>query len=135
MTKRWCEPKPKCRDKSPSWQGHGEISLTRWNIIRSSAVRRSRVLPFEISIRQGWNLFIEQDRKCVLSGVPIQFAPTHDEENKCTASLDRIDNGRGYVLDNVQWVHKVINIIRWTLSVGEFKMWCKRVTLNAQEIW
>ncbi|PWR40836.1 hypothetical protein DK292_16220, partial [Listeria monocytogenes] len=30
----------------------------------------------------------------------------------------------GYTIDNVQWVHKKINIIKWHLSQKEFLYWC-----------
>ena len=55
-----------------------------------------------------------------MSGVPIGF-------DDATASLDRIDSSRGYVPENVQWVHKVINRMKGTLSDDEFKSWCRTV--------
>ena len=44
-----------------------------------------------------------------------------------TASLDRIDNTKGYTQDNVQWVHKDINRIKSDLSQEYFLTLCKTV--------
>ena len=32
--------------------------------------------------------------------------------NKTTASLDRIDSKKAYTVDNIQWVHKDINMLK-----------------------
>lgn len=45
-----------------------------------------------------------------------------------TASLDRKDSLRGYEPDNVQWVHKTVNLIKWELSEEEFLEWCSKIT-------
>ena len=44
-----------------------------------------------------------------------------------TASLDRIDSSRGYVIDNIQWVHKDINWLKNDWSQKEFIELCSRV--------
>lgn len=50
-----------------------------------------------------------------------------DAAHKQTASLDRIDNTKGYTEDNVQWVHKIINKMKSDLTQEDFIMWCKRI--------
>lgn len=44
-----------------------------------------------------------------------------------TASLDRKDNTRGYTLNNVQWVHKDVNIMKNTFDRDYFVSMCRRV--------
>lgn len=74
-------------------------------------------------------IFNNQNGKCAFTGVDITLPKDSLERRKCkhTASLDRIDNSKPYTKDNIQWVHKVINIMRRSLTVDEFKSWCKKV--------
>lgn len=44
-----------------------------------------------------------------------------------TASLDRIDSSKGYVVGNVQWVHKDVNTVKWDLTLDNFFRVCKMV--------
>lgn len=77
-----------------------------------------RRLSFNLTAQQIWDLYLKQDRKCALSGVPISFKkdPIHGK----TASLDRIDSSKGYELDNVQLVHKKVNLAKWDTPENEF---------------
>jgi len=49
-----------------------------------------------------------------------------------TASLDRINSSKGYTLDNVQWVHKTVNIMKQGLSDEDFKYWIKMIGDNLE---
>lgn len=44
-----------------------------------------------------------------------------------TASLDRIDSSKPYIIDNIQWVHKDINFMKRTYSHDYFIKLCKLV--------
>lgn len=48
--------------------------------------------------------------------------------SKRTASLDRIDSTRGYVVGNLQWIHKDLNLMKNTLPTSLFIEWCKKVS-------
>jgi hypothetical protein len=121
------------------FKGHGDISLTYWSDLKHGATgtknhRRSRrTLKFDISIEQGWKLYEDQDRKCSLSGLPIGFCkiglsrPGYRIKYQ-TASLDRIDSTKDYILDNVQWVHKDINKMKNVFTQEEFIKYCELVT-------
>lgn len=59
---------------------------------------------------------------CSLTGWAITMS------RKCeTASLDRIDSGKGYTPDNVQWVHKMVNMCKNKYSLESFVGMCKAV--------
>lgn len=105
------------------FKGHGEIRAGFWSSCREGA--HDRKIPFDVSIEYAWQLFQAQGGRCVLSGVPIAFYP--GKLSNSTASLDRIDNAKGYVEGNIQWVHKVVNIMRNTLTVEAFFDWCRCV--------
>jgi hypothetical protein len=73
-------------------------------------------------LEYAWDLFIAQNRTCVLSGVRLTFGKRGN-----TASLDRIDSSEGYVEGNVQWVHSEINRMKGRLSDKNFVEMCRKV--------
>ena len=105
------------------WTGCGELSGSRWSHVIAHA--RSRHLHIDITIKQAWDLFLQQGRSCAMTGLPLCFGQNQ------TASLDRIDSSRGYVIGNLQWVHKTINLMRGTCTVPEFVAWCNKVSDHA----
>jgi hypothetical protein len=115
-----------------SWKGYQEISGFTWNskIIRGAKNRRK---PFKISIKFAWDLFIKQKRKCALTGIDICFSKSWREDKEMTASLDRINSSKGYLKNNVRWVHKRINIMRNNMSDEEFINWCYLVSNYAEK--
>lgn len=108
---------------SGSWRGFGDIPKKLWSRIQRSA--KIRNLSITVSIEDIWSLYLKQGGKCALSGIPIKFEL--DAKTAGTASLDRIDSTRGYELDNIQWVHKTVNLIKMGLSQSEFITMCKNV--------
>ena len=110
---------------SPRWKGCGEISGVNFNRIRQSAKRdKLKNHEFNITIKYIWNLFLKQQRKCAISGVDINFVEDYVNDNKNqTASLDRINSNKGYVIGNVQWVHKRINEMKMEDDVDDFYRW------------
>jgi DNA-binding CsgD family transcriptional regulator len=102
------------------WKGCGEISGTFWRRIETNAMIRN--IELSVDIKYVWNLFEKQKRKCAITGTPLKFGTNLSDT---TASLDRIDNNKGYVPENLQWVHKRINIMKGKLSMDEFNSWCK----------
>lgn len=112
---------------SALWTGYEEIPGTFWNALQCNA--RYRKIKIKLTIEEAWEKFIKQNRKCALTGLPLQFisgATAHDG----TASLDRIDSTKDYSIDNVQWVHKTINYIKRDLSDDDFIQWCRKVSAH-----
>lgn len=110
---------------NPVWKGHEEISKASWGRIIDSAALRN--CGFEITIEYAWDLYLFQNKTCALSGLPISFPKTHLERKYSTASLDRIDSQKGYIVGNVQWVHKVINKMKTNLKQDVFVDFCLMV--------
>ena len=100
--------------------------------IRGDAKRRG--IPFEVDRDFLWNLFLKQNKKCILTNLPIKFAQStyEDRHGKTSASLDRIDSTKGYLPDNVAWVHKDINIIKNNLDIFDFYRLCHLVAEKAR---
>lgn len=87
----------------------------------NSKCRRAkhRGYEFTITIEEIWDIYVAQDKVCALSGVPIAFNET--------ASLDRIDNAIGYIVSNVQIVHKDVNYMKYTYGQDYFIKICNLV--------
>lgn len=114
-----------------NWTGCGEISGTYWSVVRKNAASRS--LRFNIQIEEAWQIFVDQQRLCALTGFPLVFAQNYNNEEQ-TASLDRIDNSIGYIKSNVFWTHKDVNRMRMDLDVDTFRRWCARIAEFEQNI-
>ncbi len=110
--------------ESPAYKGCGELYASIFNRIKRGAVKRK--LKFDVTIEELWKLYLDQNRYCSLSGLPISFGVycRSDKGKPCTASLDRISSEIGYTLDNIQWVHKDINIMKNKSSQDEFIKMC-----------
>ena len=115
------------------WNGVGELSGDFWSnhIVRSANGDKGTRKKLELSIDKeyAWNLFLLQNRKCALTGIELKF-PTVNKDKDYTASLDRIDSSIGYTEENVQWVHKDINMMKRIYSQEYFIKMCKLVAIN-----
>tara|TARA_B100000749_G_scaffold208403_1_gene163431 strand:+ start:2674 stop:2931 length:258 start_codon:yes stop_codon:yes gene_type:complete len=72
-------------------------------------------------------LYEQQHGLCAITGTVMTYQSTMDNNNDRNISLDRIDNTKGYVLDNVQYVCKRVNLMKNTLAEKEFIGWCKLI--------
>ncbi len=110
------------------WNGHGEIPLYFWKGVKDKARRRD--IDFLITIEEAWELFLKQKRKCAITDLALEFPKTINHLG--TASLDRIDSAKTYTIDNIQWVHKYTNSMKWSFDMEDFVWMCKLVTENPQ---
>jgi hypothetical protein len=46
--------------------------------------------------------------------------------------LDRIDSSKGYLEDNVQWVHKDFQKIKLDLTEDSLLDWAKKIVITAE---
>ena len=72
-----------------------------------------------------------QDGKCALSGTKLTCIRVRGEISTTNASIDRINAGGEYNIDNVQLVCRAVNSFRNNLTVADFINWCKKVAKNA----
>lgn len=116
----------------------GDINGTYFTYLRAKAKERN--LEFSVSKEYLWNLFLKQNKKCALSGVDLVISNKligtntsgkRIDRTEHTASLDRIDNTKGYVENNLQWVHKILNGMRRQYSIEEYIKWCTLVANHA----
>lgn len=113
----WCE--------RVNFKGYKEISGSWWRRQKQSAELREYV--FNITLEDVWTKYEKQKRKCALSGVDIIFIKNNDVSHLQTASIDRIDNTKGYTVDNIQIVHKHVNFMKGTHSQIDFINWARLI--------
>lgn len=110
-------------------KGCGGLSGTHFLAIKYGAIKRS--ILFEVSPEYLWELYLQQNSSCALTGIPIilvnKIKNQNVDWNIITASLDRIDNTMGYVIGNVWWVHKEVNRLKNNYSLNELVKWCKLI--------
>jgi hypothetical protein len=112
----------------------GKLTRLWWakRVIAVVYKRRKKNPKFEMEIdmHYAWQKFLEQNGKCNYTGLKLQFPDTGSLGG--TASLDRIDSSKGYIKDNIQWVHAVVNNMKSDLDSKDFKNYCKLVTKHTK---
>jgi hypothetical protein len=76
-------------------------------------------------------LWDDQNGICPLTGweliLPTNSSYPWNESNPANASIDRIDNSKGYVQGNIRFVAYIANIARATFTDDQLKEFCKAV--------
>jgi dCMP deaminase len=105
-----------------------EISGKYWLRVQQNAMTRN--IDFDLDIKDAWDIFVQQNKICAISGIPLSFAKNYNNYKAQNASLDRIDCKIGYVKNNVRWVHKDLNKMRGTFSDEVFLEYCRQCFLH-----
>jgi DNA-directed RNA polymerase subunit RPC12/RpoP len=90
--------------------------------------RNGRILDIDIDLQFLETLLIKQKFKCAISNLSIYAG--YDKE--ITASVDRIDSKLGYLKENVQWIHKDVNKMKWDFDQEYFIDMCTRISNSAK---
>lgn len=118
-----------CSNRIPENNAHkGWIKdVLRFSFVKKYQINANlRNITWDITYDYLADLLIAQDFKCTLSGWNIDATKVTNN----TASLDRIDSNQGYVVGNVQWVHKMVNMCKQNYSQEDFIKMCKAITNN-----
>lgn len=116
-----------CYIRSHNYRGIEDLSGCYFNQIRGGA--KERDLDFAITKEYAWQLFVDQGKRCALTGRSIELVPNlRRMKNRCqTASLDRIDSSQGYIVGNLQWIHKSLQFLKSDLPQADFIQLCHEV--------
>lgn len=118
--------------KSHNNKSVGELTGIYWRHLILAAKQRN--IEFDITIEEAWQLFLNQNKKCKLSGKDLfmgfwdRTKQGRNKNVKGTASLDRIDSNKPYTIENCQWIHKDINWIKNKLDQDYFLEICANIT-------
>jgi hypothetical protein len=111
-------------EENPAWKGYKEIPYGWFSKYFERKKGNKKQRTGDITIQDAHALWIFQDKKCALSGVLIGF---YDDGKGHTCSIDRIDSLKEYTLDNIQLVHKDINIMKNKFDNQYFIKMCKLI--------
>lgn len=130
----WCI---KCRDyprgkTHPDWEGEGELPKRLYNRFKKNAEIRG--LDWNVDMKYLWELFLQQNRKCAISNIPLHF-DTDRVNTGWISSLDRIDSSKGYTKDNVRWIYTPLNIMKTNFSDEMFFELCSVVSHHNKVEW
>lgn len=114
-----------------NWKGSGKVTGRYFNQVKRGAAKRN--LEFSLSIEYMAKLFDSQRGLCALTGEPIFFSEARKYKEETSASLDRIDNTKGYIEGNVQFVSKQVNFMKHKLDQNTFLDLCRKI-VNHREI-
>jgi hypothetical protein len=107
----------------------------RWFILRAEyRGKRKRKYGCDLTVEFLKKLWEEQNGICPLTGwqlkLPAGTGIAWAESSPSNASLDRIDNSKGYVEGNVRFIAYMANIARQSFSDEQLKHFCKAVVNN-----
>ena len=118
-------------------EGIGNFTKTTYSYFKRNAKKRNIFWSDELTIEYLYDLLLKQDRKCALTGVHIDLTESRKSSNVnfelMTASIDRIDSKKGYEPNNIQWVHKDINRMKWAFPQNQFIEMCQLVVNHANQ--
>ena len=121
-----------CSNKIPENNAHKGWSK---DVLRLSFAKKYQInatlrnIEWDITYDHLADLLIAQDFQCVLTGWPIDATKI----SKNTASLDRIDSKKGYVIGNVQWIATMVNMCKQQYSQEDFIRMCNAITKNTNK--
>lgn len=126
-----CGCKIKKGKDSPCFKGCEEISGNWWyNHIKRTSNKR-KIKEITITPEYAYSIFVKQNKNCALTKLPIIISNTNKYN---TASIDRIDNTKGYIENNIQWLHKDINMMKRIYNQDYFIQMCKLVAGGVCEV-
>lgn len=142
---RWCSSCPSCGcEQAYTRKDHArQSSASGWRCRKCCAheksftnnapvgpVRRMFNKYKRSACKRGisWSISFEEFDKsckniCALSGWPLSY-----NNQKTTASLDRIDSSKPYSIDNVQWVHTMVNMCKNKYPQEMFIQMCRDIS-------
>lgn len=121
----------KCSRKATNdgcYKGGKHLTSREFSIIRHNA--KNRNLEFSISIKDVELTYIKQKFQCAYTGLFLCFNTRGNDKARILgdASVDRIDSSKGYTPDNIQIVHKTVNLMKQALTHEEFLDWCHKIS-------
>lgn len=93
---------------------------------------KTRGIPCDLTVPDLYNQWVDQKGNCALTGWALTLK-RGSRDSDATASVDRIDSSGSYTIQNIQWVHKLVNRVKTDLDNDLFIQVCKAVSTKAEE--
>jgi hypothetical protein len=111
------------KENNPAWRGCGEVPGKVYSKLKRDAEKRG--ITFELTLEEISDQYEAQDKLCAFTGIPLTFG--------IDASVDRVDSNGGYNPNNIQIVHKALNMMKKDMTNESFIAWCKLVANHGKE--
>ncbi len=112
-----------CSGHSNNFKGKiGPMPITWFEVKRKSGLHRGYL--WDLTPEYILDLYKEQNKLCALTGWPIGWP---EKGLTSTVSIDRIDSSEGYLIGNVQLLHKDVNMAKQKYSQEYFISLCEAV--------
>lgn len=108
----------KIKENNPAWKGYKGVG---YNWFSKYFERNGKKRTGTITIQDAYCKLEEQNFKCALSGIPLEWS------EQSGMSIDRINSSKEYTLDNIQLVHKDVNIMKNAFDQTYFIEVCKLI--------
>lgn len=102
---------------------HENLSGKTWKSLTKGA--KDRGLEVSVTPDDIWKLYMRQNKKCRFTGKELSF---HKNCNIIDGSVDRIDSNKGYTIDNIQIVHKIVNRMKNNSTDKDFWQYCDTIS-------
>lgn len=106
------------KEDNAAWKGYKGVGY-KW--FSKYFERASRKKTGTITIEDAYNKLEMQGFKCALSGIDLSWSESSG------MSIDRIDSSVGYTLDNIQLVHKDVNLMKNHFDQDYFVDMCSKI--------
>lgn len=122
------KPRRKIRGKNhPRYIGYEDVPSKIISQFKTNA--KTRNIGWHLDAKQIWEKYLEQDKKCIFTGLELKFNSTCSIMDG-NVSIDRINSDDEYYYENIQLIHKYLNLLKLTLNNNEFIEYCKILTKN-----
>jgi hypothetical protein len=124
---------------NPFWKGCGDIPSSLWTRYKNGA--KNRGIPFKLTLKDMRMQWERQNGICPLTGIKLVMLASNPLGSRKlgryldetpVASLDRIDNIKGYESGNIIWVHKTANTMRNAFDMRLFVRMCDLISKNGK---
>ena len=113
-----------CSGYTNNFKGQiGPMPITWFETKRKGGLHRG--LDWDLEPNDILDLYEKQGGVCALTGWPIGWS---EKGLTATVSIDRVDSSEGYLKENVQLLHKDVNMAKQSYSQDYFIEMCKSVS-------
>jgi hypothetical protein len=119
-----------CSVKNINFKGKiGPMPITWYEVKRRGGLGRG--LAWDLTPEYIINLYTEQKGKCALTEWDIGWP---EKGLTSTVSIDRIDSSEGYIVGNVQLLHKDVNMAKQQYSQDYFINMCVAIAESSKKM-
>lgn len=103
------------------------------NLYNQLSYRRKKTHDFNITREYLHRLYDKQEGLCAYTGITMTHVKDGTGYHLSNISIDRVDNTKGYVEDNIALVCLSTNMMKYTMELKDLVKWCKLVAIHFKD--